>query len=460
VVSVTNNNISDSDDYGIFVYEVVENAQISIGGNTITESDETGIFFGGDDTIDGNSRVTVNGNTISHSSAYGIHFETDIYDDSVITITNNNISDSRYDGIEFCEDFHNNSRGTVSGNTISDSGECGLDFEEQMRDDSVITITGNTITGSCEDGLYFDEILNNSQVTIDHNNINNNGGPCGHAEQSIIVPTEEVGGNDAEEAARPAPNNKADDEAREAAMDTAVNEGVDLYNGIYMNEMDTAYQVTVSPCNLIFDNADFGLLNESGLMINGELNWWGAADGPSGEGPGSGDKVSTDVDFEPWAIADDCSTEQPSLPPNPNVSPSNPNNWTRNLNPPTMSVAFVSVNPQQAVANQPVTISTNVVNTGDQGGNLNVTLKINGQVEEARMVSVGPQASQPIKFIVAKSQPGTYAIDIGGQQGSFTINGAGSTTGKPINSGMIAIIVICGLVLTTFVVLIAFRRPT
>jgi hypothetical protein len=125
-----------------------------------------------------------------------------------------------------------------------------------------------------------------------------------------------------------------------------------------------------------------------------------------------------------------------------------------------MSVQFVSVNPQQAVANQPVTISTNVVNTGDQGGNMSVALKINGQVAETRMVSVGPQASQPIKFTVAKSQPGTYSIDIGGQTGSFTINGAGSTTNRPVSGTVIAIIVICGLVLTTFVVLIAFRRPT
>ena len=125
-----------------------------------------------------------------------------------------------------------------------------------------------------------------------------------------------------------------------------------------------------------------------------------------------------------------------------------------------MSVQFVSVNPQQAVANQPVTISTNVVNTGDQGGNLNVTLKINGQVEETRMVSVGPQASQPIKFTVTKSQPGSYAIDIGGQQSSFTINGAGSTTNKPVNGGVIAIIVICALVMTAFVALVALRRPT
>jgi hypothetical protein len=140
------------------------------------------------------------------------------------------------------------------------------------------------------------------------------------------------------------------------------------------------------------------------------------------------------------------------------VSPTNPNNWTRNLNPATMSVQFVSVNPQQAVANQPVTISTNVVNTGDQGGNLNVTLKINGQVEETRMVSVGPQASQPIKFTVAKAQPGTYAIDIGGQTGSFTIPASQSHKGAPANTGMIILLVLAALVIAAVMVLLLSRR--
>jgi Right handed beta helix region len=139
----------------------------------------------------------------------------------------------------------------------------------------------------------------------------------------------------------------------------------------------------------------------------------------------------------------------------PSVSPSLP----RLLNPPTMSVQFVSVNPQQAVANQPVTISTNVVNTGDQGGNLNVTLKINGQVEATRMVSVGPQASQPIKFTVARAQPGTYSIDIGGQTGSFTIPDSHGNKGAPANTGIIIFLVLAVLAIAVVTVLLLNRHP-
>ncbi len=152
--------------------------------------------------------------------------------------------------------------------------------------------------------------------------------------------------------------------------------------------------------------------------------------------------------------------ETPELggPAHPNVSPPSTNNWTRNLSPATMSVAFVSVNPQQAVANQPVTISTNVVNTGDQGGNMTVALKVNGVVEQTRMVSVGPQASQPIKFTVARSQPGTYAIDIGGQTGSFIIPGSQSNQAAPMNTGMIILLVIAVLAVAVVMALLLSRR--
>jgi uncharacterized membrane protein len=120
----------------------------------------------------------------------------------------------------------------------------------------------------------------------------------------------------------------------------------------------------------------------------------------------------------------------------------------------------MSVSPQQAAANQLVTISTNVVNTGDEAGNLNVTLKINSQVEQTRMVSVGPQGTQPVKFTVTKAQPGTYAIDIGGQKGTFTVLAAKTTSGPPISSSTIIILIMFVLIISTVVVLmLTFRRP-
>jgi outer membrane protein assembly factor BamB len=130
----------------------------------------------------------------------------------------------------------------------------------------------------------------------------------------------------------------------------------------------------------------------------------------------------------------------------------------RPLNPAQMSVQYLSVAPQQASANQPVSISTNVVNTGDDAGNLNIALKINGQVEQTKTVSVGPQGTQPVKFTVTKTEPGTYAVDVGGQKGSFIVLGNGSTAHASVNAGLIVILLMGILILATVVVLLATRR--
>jgi YVTN family beta-propeller protein len=129
----------------------------------------------------------------------------------------------------------------------------------------------------------------------------------------------------------------------------------------------------------------------------------------------------------------------------------------RQLNPDQISVRYLSVNPQQASAGQSVTVTTNVVNTGDAAGNQSIALTINGRVEQTKMVSVGPHATQPVKFTVTKTQPGTYAVDILDQKGSFTILGA-SNTSNNVNSGLIAILVLGFLVLVTIVLVLAFRR--
>jgi hypothetical protein len=152
-------------------------------------------------------------------------------------------------------------------------------------------------------------------------------------------------------------------------------------------------------------------------------------------------------------------TGSPSLPPPPAAPRASPT-LPRLHRPAQMSLQYLSVNPQQSSASQPVTITTNVVNTGDEGGNYNVALKINGLMEPTRMVSVGPQGTQPVKFTVAKSQPGTYTVDIAGQKGSFTVIGTGSGTAGPSTvGGLIAILIVGILVIVVLVLLILdFRR--
>jgi hypothetical protein len=145
-----------------------------------------------------------------------------------------------------------------------------------------------------------------------------------------------------------------------------------------------------------------------------------------------------------------------AAPAGPKASPTLPNQLKLDQ----ASVQYMSINPKQAAANQPVTISTNVANTGDNSVNYNVSLMINGQVEQTRMVSVGPQTTQPVKFTVTRAQPGTYSVDIAGQSGSFTILGNGNRTStSTANSGLIGILIIGVMVAFVIVLALILRRP-
>lgn len=54
--------------------------------------------------------------------------------------------------------------------------------------------------------------------------------------------------------------------------------------------------------NSIYGNTSYGVQNLSGGRLDATNNWWGASDGPSNAGKGSGDGVSSGVEYEPWLI--------------------------------------------------------------------------------------------------------------------------------------------------------------
>jgi hypothetical protein len=58
--------------------------------------------------------------------------------------------------------------------------------------------------------------------------------------------------------------------------------------------------------NVIVDNSDHGVDNHSPNVVNAANNWWGCNDGPGIVGPGSGDKVSSNVTYAPWLVLNLC----------------------------------------------------------------------------------------------------------------------------------------------------------
>lgn len=80
--------------------------------------------------------------------------------------------------------------------------------------------------------------------------------------------------------------------------------------GIAVGYLGTDASVVAANFNNIYGNTSSGIDQVGAVVVDGENNWWGDASGPSGQGPGTGDAVSTNVDYDPWLGAK--MTDQPA----------------------------------------------------------------------------------------------------------------------------------------------------
>ena len=188
---------------------------------------------------------------------------TDIVENLVYNVPNN-------DGIKLGDSGDGSSGGQISGNVVHDTGQDGITSYA-----SGITIEDNTIynAGSENGAMYLYE-AHNSSVT--GNTIYDNAaiGLLIDNTDNAAVEENEITGNDGT--------------------------GSVKYTGsagIWLT--DSATNITIHE-NTISGNAVFGLNNEAAAVVDATDNWWGCPCGPSGEGPGSGDAVSTNVAYSPW----------------------------------------------------------------------------------------------------------------------------------------------------------------
>ena len=65
----------------------------------------------------------------------------------------------------------------------------------------------------------------------------------------------------------------------------------------------------------IVRNSDTAVVNDDTSTLNATNNWWGDASGPSGVGPGTGDSVGPDVNYDPWLplAPEACSNLLPNI---------------------------------------------------------------------------------------------------------------------------------------------------
>jgi len=101
------------------------------------------------------------------------------------------------------------------------------------------------------------------------------------------------------------------------------------------------------------------------------------------------------------------------------------NYYVVTLHPPLKKAEFqvtnLAVNPVEAGVGQPVIISANLTNVGEEAGNYSVNLIINGVVKEDKTVQLLGGESEIVEFMVTENNEGSYSVKIGGLNGTFII---------------------------------------
>jgi len=127
--------------------------------------------------------------------------------------------------------------------------------------------------------------------------------------------------------------------------------------------------------------------------------------------------------------------------------------------PAAFSVSNLTIQPSEVNPEEAVTITINVANSGEVEDNYNVVLKINGEKEAEKQVTVAAGSTEEVSFTVTKREAGSYMVEVNGLSGSFSVAGVPipaptptpePTPGpKPINwpliGGIIGGVVVIGL---------------
>jgi hypothetical protein len=96
--------------------------------------------------------------------------------------------------------------------------------------------------------------------------------------------------------------------------------------------------------------------------------------------------------------------------------------------PAEFKVTDLIINPLEAEVYEPITITANVTNIGNEPGNYMGNLTINNALEDNQTVLVDGGNSTLLEFIVVEQLEGTYTAEIGGLTGNFTITAPSITS--------------------------------
>jgi len=246
-------------------------SDVDITGNTVTDYQKNGMvitnFYGGASVnadIDDNTVAGVGPTTVIAQNGIQVSSGADA------TITRNDVSGHDYTPFTFA------AVGLLiidAGTLLADDNDVYNNMEGmylQQTDDAVVT--NNTFTNNYDASIFI--YLSNDGV-YDFNVFN--GVPA--SSYGIYVYDVSTG------------NRARNNQYLSNAYGVVVDYSAGAPTGNQFNDSDFIG-------NTVFGFQQVGAL--VGPPVDAEDNWWNACDGPSGAGPGSGDAVSTNVDFTPF----------------------------------------------------------------------------------------------------------------------------------------------------------------
>ena len=162
---------------------------------------------------------------------------------------------------------------TVSfiNNDVSDFSDAGISIWSEAGTSLTATIEDNQLLGGDGDGIDIGGSAGSVTATIT-NNIISNWQHGIHLVSSIVSAT--ITGNTIQ-------NNVGSD------------------SGVHIEPAVTVTNIHIN-FNKIIGNSGRGVYNGASGVLDATNNWWGSSSGPGLVGLGTGDKVSTNVDFDPW----------------------------------------------------------------------------------------------------------------------------------------------------------------
>lgn len=88
---------------------------------------------------------------------------------------------------------------------------------------------------------------------------------------------------------------------------------------------------------------------------------------------------------------------------------------------PEFTLSNLEIEPSSAEVGDNVSISVKVDNVGDESGSYVLTLKIDGNVEDEKTVTLGPDESRTVSFDYKTSDDGTCSVAVNDLSGTFTV---------------------------------------